>query len=150
MRKLSSTASLFALVALCGVVASSALAASGATFSGDRTLIVKFRLDDGTHGDPGYSRARWTTATPVKAILRVRDSSGRLVETLIGGNPYSDIAALTWLLPSGQLVNHSATPAGVYRLTLTMTALAPGMVSQLTNRAATAAWTAKLLSGGVK
>lgn len=127
------------------VVAGAALAgAPKVTRSGDVSLITSLKMDDGMTGAPGYARALWTSAQTVRAVLLVRDSKGRLVETVVGGNPYSRTAAIAWIEPSGRMINRSFAPAGVYHMTLTVTAwdprYPPGPFAKLTSRAETLAW----------
>lgn len=134
-----------ALIMVCFAVSGVAYASSGASFSGDRTLITKFRLDDGSSGGPGYRRARWTSTTPVLATLAVRNNAGRLVETVVGGNQYSTTAALAWISPGGMFtVNRSFPPAGFYKMTLTITAYAHGSISQMSTDTVVAKWSARI------
>lgn len=141
MRSLSVLGCAVFLMAFVG----GAYASSGASFSGDRALIMKFRLDDGMTGGPGYRRAIWTSSAPVRATLAVRNKSGRLVETIVGGNPYSTTAGLTWISSSGKLVVSNSFPAaGLYRMTLTITAYEHGSLSVLSTDTVVAKWSAKL------
>lgn len=112
--------------------------------SGDVSLITSLKMDDGETGAPGYARALWTSAQPVRAVLRVRNAKGVLVETAVGNNPYSRTAAIAWIDPTGRMVNRSFAPAGVYHMTLVVTAFAAGSVSQLTARSETLVWSAKV------
>lgn len=121
-----------------------ASASSGASFTGDRALIKKFRLDDGMTGGPGYRRAIWWSYPGLSAQLVVKNAKGRTVETLKGGNPTSPSGALTWILPSGQMINHLSAAAGLYRITLTLTAYKPGSVSLLTDDVVVAKWSARI------
>lgn len=134
-----------AIIVTALLVSGVAYASSGASFSGDRGLITRFRLDDGSSGGPGYRRARWTSTAPVVATLTVRNNAGRLVESLVGGNPYSTTAALTWISPAGMFTaNRSFPPAGFYRMTLTITAYAQGSISRLSTNTVVAKWSAKI------
>lgn len=137
---------LIILGVLCGgILAASAYAASGASFSGDRALLTKFRLDDGLTGAAGYRRAYWTSTAPVRATLVVRNAKGRIVETVVGGNQYSATAGLTWISSDGRLVtNRSLAPAGLYRMTLTITAYEKGSISLLSADTVVAKWSGKV------
>lgn len=139
MVRLSTVMAVIALIA-CGV----AYASSGASFSGDRALIMKFRLDDGMTGGPGYRRAIWTSPSGLSALLVVRNSKGKIVESLAGGNPTSPSGGLTWILSSGEMINHAYPPAGLYFVTLTLTAYKHGSVSLLTTDTVVAKWSAKI------
>lgn len=121
-----------------------AYAASGASFSGDRTLVSRFRLDDGSTGGPGYRRASWTSSSGLSARLVVRNANGKIVESLAGGNPTSPSGGLTWILSTGEMINHAYPPAGLYFVTLTLTAYKHGSVSLLTNDTVVAKWSAKV------
>jgi hypothetical protein len=126
--------STFLIATAALIAAGSALAASPSiTWSGDRTLTTHFRLDDGMTGKPGYRRAVWTSRQPLRALLRVRTSTGKLVESEgVAGPTYSLTEALTW----------TTSKPGVYRVTLTLTSP--------TNATATAAWTATLTANAKK
>lgn len=121
-----------------------AYASSGASFSGDRALIKKFRLSDGTTGGPGYRSASWWSYPGLSGRLVVKNAKGQTVETLTGGNPTSPRGGLTWILPSGEMINHVYPPAGLYRITLTLTAYKAGSVSLLTNDIVVAKWSARI------
>lgn len=131
-------------VGIVGCLAASVYAASGASFSGDRALIKKFRLDDGTTGAPGYRRAIWSSHPGLSARLVVRNAKGQTVETLTGGNPTSPSGALTWISKSGEMTNRTYPPTGLYRIALTLTAYQAGSVSLLTNDVVVAKWSAKI------
>lgn len=136
VRKLNVAIAILAVFGITIVAVDTARGASPAvTWTGDRTLVTAFRLDDGMTGAAGFKRARWTSTAPVHAVLQLRNAKGRVVATQLGGNPYSRSAALTWITP---------LPTGVYRVTLTLTAYVYGSQSQLTTRSVSAAWTARL------
>lgn len=135
--------SVLAVVAGCVVVAT-AYASSGASFSGDRALVQKFRLDDGSTGGPGYRRAIWWSSSHLSARLVVTNSKGKVVESLAGGNPTAPSGALTWISTSGEMANHTYPPAGLYRLTLRLTAYAAGSVSRLTKDTVVAKWSGRI------
>lgn len=127
------------------VTAGTALAGAPKVFrSGDVSLITSLKMDDGETGAPGYARAIWTSAQPVRAVLRVRNSKGVLVETAVGNNPYSRTAAIAWIDPTGRMVNRAFAPAGVYHMTLVVTAFMAGSVSQLSGRSEMLVWSAKV------
>lgn len=117
-------------------------------FSGDRTILSSFKLDDGACC-PGYRRAKWTSTVPVNATLVVRNAKGAVVTTMTARDEYSS-AALTWItsanvvVPTGSITIPPGTapsPPGTYSVTLTLVALSePGNLP--TSRTVTAQWTA--------
>lgn len=114
------------------------------TRSGDVSLITSLKMTDGETGAPGYATAIWTTAQPVRATLVARNAKGRLVETVAYGNPYTRTAGISWIEPSGMMANRSFAPAGIYHITVVVTAYAPGSLSQLSSRSETLVWSAKV------
>lgn len=134
-------------IAVLLVLATAGTALAGApqvTRTGDVSLLTKFKLDDAMTGAPGYRRALWTSAQPVRAVLRVRNAKGRLVETVVGGNPYSRTAAIAWIDPRGQMVNRSFPPAGMYHLTLVVNGYVTGSTKLVTSRSETVVWSARI------
>lgn len=121
-----------------------AYASSGASFSGDQALLTRFRLDDGSTGGPGYRRAMWTSRGHLNARLVVTNSKGKTVEVLTGGNQTAPSGGLIWISASGEMTNHAYPPAGLYRITLTLTAYKAGSVSLLTNDVVVAKWSARI------
>lgn len=116
-----------ALAAIGATVANAATAPKIA-WTGDRALTTTFRLDDGSTGAPGYRRAIWTGTQPLRAVLQVRTTAGKLVETESAiGTTYSRSGAIAF----------ATKTVGVYRVTLTL-------VSQATAQVETATWVARV------
>lgn len=139
-----SRASIFAVVVALVACGAAWAGSPKVTRTGDVSLITSLKMDDGQTGAPGYARALWTSAQPVRAVIRVRNAKGVLVETAVGSNPYSRSAAIAWIDPTGRMVNRSFAPAGIYHITVVVTAFAAGSVSQLTGRSETLVWSAKV------
>ncbi len=129
MRKLNLAVVMLVLVLVAIVSVDAARGATLATVSwtGDRSLVTTFRVDDGMTGKPGYRRALWTSHQPLRANLRVRNSAGKLIEAEnIAGPIYSLTEALAW----------TTKATGSYRVTLTLISATGGT--------ATAVWTARV------